>query len=326
MTSPEPLRLTNPAELAALVPYLLGYQPTDGLAVLALRNQRVVLVAALPLSATTDLDAAVAHLAAVLASKNIDSVQLIGYGTHDPISLAVDQAAGALRLFGIAAPDAFRVADGRLWHLHCPDPRCAVGFPFDPSTTAAAAQATVSGLVVHRARRTLAAQLDPIAGAERDTMETALTAAMDQITSLVEGSVSPNDDPFNRLRELVDDLTGETINSYLRGDRQPDQRAALLLVLLTLDELRDVAIGHIHGDDALIRAWLDLTRRAGTTYAAGPATLLALAALQAGYGVLAVLAVHRALDADPEDALAQVLDEAIRFGIEPETMRRALHD
>ena len=326
MSSLETFRVTSPAEIAALVPYLLGYQPKDGLAVLALRDHRVVFVAALPLPAAHDLDAAVAHLAAVVASKPVDSVQLIGYGDPDPITIAVDRITGALRLLGVAAADALRVADGRLWHLHCPDPRCAAGVPFDPATTAAAAQATLAGLVAYADRRTLAAQLDPIAGADHDAMQASLAVASDHVASLVESSVTRDEDPRTRLWEIVDDLTAETISAYAGGGRLADDRVALLLVLLSIGQARDVAIRHVHGDDAQIRAWTDLTRRAGTTYAPGPAILLALAALQDGNGVLAELAVHRALDADPEDALAQILADAIRFGMEPETVRDALHD
>jgi Tfp pilus assembly protein PilF len=72
--------------------------------------------------------------------------------------------------------------------------------------------------------------------------------------------------------------------------------------------------------------WTDLVRRAEPEFAATPAVLLALSALRAGNGVLAAMAVQRALQADPVDSLAQTLADVVAAGIDPATVAALLAD
>jgi hypothetical protein len=58
---------------------------------------------------------------------------------------------------------------------------------------------------------------------------------------------------------------------------------------------------------AHLKLWTDLSRLAGLGYAAAPATLLAFTAWQAGNGVLAKVALDRALDDDPGCLMARIL-------------------
>jgi Tfp pilus assembly protein PilF len=70
--------------------------------------------------------------------------------------------------------------------------------------------------------------------------------------------------------------------------------------------------------------WADLVRRAEPEFATGPAIMLTLAALQAGDGALAAIAVQRALQADPSDRLANLLAQAVAEGIDPATVTKLL--
>jgi hypothetical protein len=67
-----------------------------------------------------------------------------------------------------------------------------------------------------------------------------------------------------------------------------------------------------------IALWLDVLRRAEPELAAPPASLLGFAAWRAGEGAVASIAVARALEADPEYPMAQLLDQALRHGLSPE--------
>ena len=69
---------------------------------------------------------------------------------------------------------------------------------------------------------------------------------------------------------------------------------------------------------AYLRLWTDLTRLASRTHAAAPATLLAFVAWQAGNGALANVALDRAVVADPNYSMAQLLRQIIASGSPPE--------
>ena len=63
--------------------------------------------------------------------------------------------------------------------------------------------------------------------------------------------------------------------------------------------------------DAAVELWRDVTRRARADLVAAPATLLAYAAWRSGNGVLARMAVDRALAADPRYPMALLVGEAV---------------
>jgi hypothetical protein len=65
--------------------------------------------------------------------------------------------------------------------------------------------------------------------------------------------------------------------------------------------------------------WTDLVRRSEPVFTPGPAVLLAFTALHGGNGVPAESAPHRALDTDPDSAVALVLLHLVHRGIDPPT-------
>ena len=71
------------------------------------------------------------------------------------------------------------------------------------------------------------------------------------------------------------------------------------------------------GTSPHLALWTDITRRVDPTLAAPPAVLLAVIAWREGFSALAFVASDRAMDADPNDRLAQLLDRALRNGMPP---------
>ncbi|MFC4071928.1 DUF4192 domain-containing protein [Actinoplanes subglobosus] len=318
MTSNDRLNLTDPADTAALVPYLLGHHPHDRLVILALRQHRLHFLAAADLPYTAP---AGADVVAVVADTQPDQILLYGYGDHDTVTTAVDHTTAGFTAARIPVLDAFRVHDNRIWHLHCHDPHCDYdGTPFDPDNTVAAAFATYHGLTAATDIQALDARLDPVTGAERDAMTLAYHRAHHQLLRLTDGP-----DAADRLHLLLEELLTETRSAYRTG-RLCDTRAALLTVLLDVQPLRHHAVRQIPADELHLRIWTDLTRRASPAYTAAPATMLAVAAIQLGEGTLARLAIQRAQHAAPTDPLITVIAECIRYGVHPDTVRRILHD
>ena len=334
-STPVTLRLAEPAEAISIVPYLLGFHPTNSVAVLAVRQARVLTVARLDLptdpSDRHPCTRAAQHLAARLAAVAADAVILIGYGPAVPVALAVNIATAALTEAGIAVRAALRVADRRWWDLLCTDATCCPlqGTAFDASTSVAAATATVAGLVALPNRDAIDEQLTPISGPARRAFAAATANAVTRILELAElAAPEPGDGagdsdawmitPAGQAVMIVGhQLITDALDTYRHGQTLDDPEAATLTVLLGMPAVRDAAIRLSTGDDWQTRMWTDLVRRAEPEFTPGPAVLLALAALQAGNGILADFAVRRALHADPDNRLAQLVLQLVQTGIDP---------
>ena len=113
-------------------------------------------------------------------------------------------------------------------------------------------------------------------------------------------------------------------DSYRSGRPVGDDPAAALTVLLDLPSLRSFAARRTSGEEWQIEMWTDLVRRAEPPFTAGPATMLALSALQAGRATLASVAIDRALDTDPGDRFAHLLAGVVAAGIDPDTVTALL--
>ncbi|WP_229070795.1 DUF4192 domain-containing protein [Actinoplanes sp. DH11] len=320
MTDRPTIQINNPFDTAAIAPYLLGYQPHDSLVILAIRDSHILFGANAGLEATQPAN--LARVADALVREHVEAVLLVGYGDHKPIVTAVADATAAIRGHDIEVLDTIRVADNRIWHPLCDDPQCQInGVAFDPTSTAAAATATWFGIAVQPSRDAVAATLDPVTGVERDLMTLALDNATTVVNDLIDG-----DNAAQHVVEFTNDLVVEAITTAITNERLADDRAAQLLILLRIPALRDRALNYVHGDDHHLQAFTDLTRRASDDLVCGPALLLTFAALQAGHGALARIAVRRALASEPDNELADLLERITAAGISPHTIRSVLRE
>ena len=339
LTDRPTVRVSNPTDLLALVPYLLGFHPTSSLVAIALDGSRMLLTARLDLPTLTEdlpqLHAALDRVVATMAAHCATSAILAGYGTAEQVEPTIHAATLALSAASIPVPEALRVDDGRYYSLTCTNPTCCppAGTPFDPTTSITAATATAAGMVALPDRNAVAARLQPVAGPARDAMVTATITAAQFLLELVD-AVAPEagddadmslDTPLGRaLLDAGYQYLSQAQQSYQARRPVDDEQAALLSVLLEVPSVRQYAALHTTGNPWQIEMWTDLLRRAEPAFTTAPATLLALAAMQAGNAALADIAVHRALDADPTDGLAQLLANAITAGVDPATVTALL--
>ncbi len=305
-----PARATRPRSSRTC----LGYQPQHALTFLAVQNGKVACTGAQELSEGTDYRSVAKHLARVLTVNDLTAVVLVGYGPNPSTQDALEQAIDVFTAAGITILDAMRVGENQVWHVGCDEPECQNhGLPYDPQSSVAAASATYVGLQVAADRQALIARLAPVTGADRDAMLAAVAATWGTFDFPMEPA---------ETADLLEALVAEAL-----AHRLPDERAARLLVLLAFPQVRDYACHLVHGTDAQIQAWTDLTRRAGSgQLACTPAMFLAMAALQSGDGVTATLAADRACAADPDDELARMLEQAIQLGLSPQALKDALHN
>jgi hypothetical protein len=329
MTSARPtaLQLRSPVDILAIVPYLLGFHPDNDLVVVSFTRAQLTMTARIDLPAPDappdEARTAVDPLAAIISRTATEAV-VITYGPRTPATATLDATTAALAARGVTTYQALRVTDNRWYSHQCDDPDCcpADGPPYDPAHSHVPAEAVLAGRPALPDRAAVAAQIEPITGPAREAMRQATQHAARRLTNLLRSSGLPRARENPALLRLGEQAIAAAFDRYRRGGRLTDDEAALLTVLLTHTPIRDHAWQRTHGEDWHLQLWADLTRRAEPDLAAAPAALLAFAAWRSGDGALANIAVDRAMQAQPDYRMAQLLTAALTAGIPP----AALHD
>jgi hypothetical protein len=171
-----------------------------------------------------------------------------------------------------------------------------------------------SGLTAVASRDDLAATIAAVTGAEAKAMQKAMRQAARVVGQ--ELDEFGRDAMFDKLRDTVK----SAIASYREGGTitDPVELARVCLALRAM-EVRDDAWARMRPEHraAHRQLWIDLTRHAMPGYAAAPASLLAFVAWQDGDGVLASLALERALADDPGYTMAQLIAQALTAALPP---------
>jgi hypothetical protein len=305
-----PLSITGPASLIAAVPYLLGFEPTDSLVLIGMRDGQVSVSARLDLD---DLDRpnAVADVMAVLAVRaECTEVVAVTYGQRTEPELITSNAAAN----GLQLREHLRVSDGRYWLLTCPIEQCcpADGTPI-PTDHAVAAEFVGHGAGKAPSREDLEAILTPVSDTDR-LVPLLQDAAQDTVNHTLAG----------RGKSHTTSAKRALFAATRREDRRwSDDETARHAEALTSMEIRDavwLAIdnGRLDGRDL----FLHLARNLPQTHRAPALFLFAWKTWRAGNGALASMAVERALQADPHYTAAHLLTNALTTGVNPQQMPR----
>lgn len=268
------------------------------------------------------------HATTVLARQQLTLAIAIGYGRGRQVTPVADVLIPALREAGIQVQDVLRVQDGRYWSYLCADPGCCPpdGVPFDPAGHPASAVLAEAGLTVHGNRAELAATLAPAVDCAKPMSE-AVERAQDRATRLVTDAFADSryGDVFQPVADAGRRSVRLAVTRYRRGGQLTDNHDELawLGVALTDMRVRDDAWARMdpefNADHQ--RLWADLVRHLPSQYVPAPAALLAFTAWQAGEGALASLAIERALTADPDYSMAQLVADALHAGLPPSAAR-----
>ncbi|GIE87207.1 DUF4192 domain-containing protein [Actinoplanes regularis] len=323
------LVIRNPAELVAVVPFVMGYHPNDCVAMIGLAGARVEFAAChdLPPPDWTEADAdeAAGAVADAVARQESRLVAVIGYGSSARVTPAVLRSAQAVRTRGLEVLDAIRVSDGRWWSYFCSDKSCcpAAGTPCLPGDSVIAAEATFRGQVALPSRRELTAQVAAVSGARRAEMTRATERARRRFTDLLAGDLTA--EQYGRLvRQNGKAAVRAAEKCYRSGGALSPDEIAWLGVLLVDRSVEDYALDRaVGGNEWRIRLWTDVLRQVEPAYVAPPACLLGLTAWRVGKGALARVAVDRALAEEPRHRLAGMLHSVLGFGLPPHLMPAA---
>jgi hypothetical protein len=150
------IKLTSPHELLAVVPYLLGFCPTNSIVTLCLSDNRLGLTQRLDLPPPDRAHDVASALLPILIRESPDSVILIGYEDQEGDSLlAVESLTAALRSSAIDIHDRIIVRGHRWRSLDCHNPSCC-----PPEGRPVPKPADVPGVIAEFVGRGVAPHLD----------------------------------------------------------------------------------------------------------------------------------------------------------------------
>lgn len=300
------LTARTPEDVLALVPVVLGFQPSDSIAMLTFGSGR-------PFHARVDLPAtragipeAVEALLAPARTHGVAQVLFVVYTSDERLAASLSRA--LCRSFegaGVRVIEVLR-ADGRRWYAaYGSRPGVpARGVPYDLSTHPFLAQAVLDGRVLHGSREELRHTLDG------DPVRTGRVVA-----ALAGRTGGPPSVPAEVAwaRDLV-------VRHTRAGTSPEDGDVARLLRGLLDIEVRDAAWSPLDRTSAHahVAFWTDVVRRAPVPLLAAPAALLAFAAWQAGHGALAWCALDRCAEADEDYSLAALVAHALERAVPPD--------
>ncbi|HSU34598.1 MAG TPA: DUF4192 domain-containing protein [Propionibacteriaceae bacterium] len=270
------LRARGAPDLLALVPFQLGFHPTESLVTVLIRSGRVVLTARIDLPAAESAGATAGFLSDLVRQHRIEELVLFAYSDRPGparqllTGLLVELPAGLVN-------EALYVDGSRWWSMTCTDICCpAEGTPYDVTSHPLAAAAVFAGMSARADRRELAAAVSGPAAAD--------LARLTALTDALRGELDELDDPRPAAR-----LLDSTLRTAIADPATQTERTSATLALLVSDlQVRDLAWAMIQSDDAEehVRVWMQVVSQVPPTLSAAPLALLGMAAWIAGDGAL----------------------------------------
>ncbi len=329
----EPLRISDPGEVVAALPGLLGFRPHESVVVIALRaGGRIGLTARADLPPGPASAASAEDLACRVASADPVAVLVVVVseapdepdrpwageaGAGLPHRGLVHDLVVAYAARGVPVRDTVLARAGRWWSYDCPHACCApgAGTPLPGGISPVTVAAIAAGAVVEPDRAALRARIAPARGPAAEVCAEAVWRRG------IEGAAG---------REPPEELIARALRCCRSGRtvRLPDAEVAAVVWALTDREVRDRALALTLGEDAAAAEtlWTECTRRAPAPLDAAPATLLAVSAWLRGDGAMANVALERALSSRPGYRLARLLAAGLATALPPAELRGLIAD
>ena len=326
MNPPRTLRITNPGDLIAAVPALLGFHPEDSVVVLTVGSATDPFFARVDMPTCGDeVDAVAGQLAEVAGRHAPGGVAVVTYSDDAATSEAVLAALSArLDTGGPGVPIAVR-ADGTRWFPLGTDLPEGSGTPYDVTSHPFTLQAVVDGRVIHESRAALRDSLLPVDPDEVEAVGVAMDAALERLQATARSAVgTPGADGARSHLVAEGRWLQERVRRFVAdGVRLAAEEVGRLLVSTVSVDVRDVAWSEMTREDARahVALWRDVVRRSPLEALAAPAALLAFAAWLAGDGALAWCAVDRCQEAEPGYSMAGLVAQALAGAVPPTAWR-----
>jgi Domain of unknown function (DUF4192) len=335
--------LRSPAELLAVVPYILGYHPTNSVVLMCLRNHQLGLTQRLDLPQPDQVHKVVPALLPSLLAESPDRVLLIGYEDHAGDSLpAFEPLSVELASQHIEIADRIVVCNGRWRSLDCDNEDCCPSegspVPAPSDVPRAVVEFVGEGIAPHPDREALASQLEPGPEAvgrvrrsakkamaraveSHSTPRAELFAAWPRILAPDAKTISP-EDAVKAAMSLLDIEIRDGLVAWLSpGTLNINELSAEVQELICGlergwgdDPYQPAALVAQNGvQDRLIHLCAMLPDR----LAAPALSVLASFAWWRGDGALARVSLDRALRCEPNYRLARLLEHMVDLAIRP---------
>ncbi len=310
-------RVTSPGDLAALVPELLGFPPTESLVVLCQHEPRgrVGLTMRFELSHDGPVDLAACAVARV-TSQDATRCSFMVFTDGDPRTELVERLTDRLTEAGVRLGEVLLVRDG-LWSSYTCTRSCCppAGTPVPSGAVGpagfAAAERVLAGGTLASSREQLVSVLDLVDPVGTDVLEAAFESLADAVVRDFAAAVK---DEVAHLRAARD-----------APGRLDESGVARCIAALRIVAVRDAVLGWSLGSaDELQALGLHLVRRAPTEDSVPVLVITGAATYAGGGGPLASEAFERALRIEPDCRMALLLLTALDGALPPETVTQAL--
>lgn len=332
------VRLSDPGEIAAGLPQLLGFRPHESVVLVSLTGPSGSRVG---LTVRGDLPppehgAALASVLARSVATDRPSAVLIAVVSEAPDDVTDDSAGDlphralvrehvlALARIGMPVRDVMLVRSGRWWSYDCPQPCCApgAGTALPGGVSALELASVAAGQVVAADRDELERRITGPGGAARAAMTATCTKVGEEHAARVLdlGWDAVAEESWRLIIEAAARCRpgGATVRDRL-GDREVARIVWGLRDRGVWDRALELALGPDAASAEVL--WTECTRRAPVPLDAAPATLLAVSAWLRGDGAMANVALSRALAGEPGYRFAQLLGQALGACLGPQELR-----
>jgi len=324
--SAEGIHLHSPAAICCAIPYLLGFHPSASAVLVWLQDSRIVLTQRIDLpapeiAATLWAKAAGAHPVA----GTTEAVIAVLFPQDDipPDHVRLRELAHAIVDEGWSERiDVIRAHSDAWSDLLCDDPACCLpeGEPIDPCVRdAIAAEFAGRGLSPMESRDAIVTSLGPHADLVKQVTSTGLLMGDRGVGRTGEEREAWRDDMVVAVLAWARD----------RSASPEPLRMATLLLALRDTRVRDTVLwelARLRPRKVVVAAdqFARLLRAAPGEDVAAVATCACVSYWLVGDGTRAGIALDRALDADPNYRMAQILDNALHLGCPPSQWRDAM--
>ena len=304
----------SPEDLIALVPFVLGFHPSESVVLLTFGAPDGSFHARVDLPHGAADRAQVCEILWNAVRRNrVPTTAVIVFSREVERSAAIcADLVPALLATGACVVDAIRADGSQWWRLLEPDP---VAHHYDVKAHPFTAEQVFEGRAALGSRDELVGSLVGADPAETLRVSRAADLAVDRLLPAVRAR--PGSAGRRQARWLHKRISAAAADGELLSATD----AGRVLALIGIHDLRDVAWGGMTRAvaGAHVGIWRDLVRRAPPDLLPGAAAVLGFAAWLAGEGALAWCAVERCLEGDPGDALAHNVAALLQNAVPPST-------
>lgn len=303
-----PARVTasTPGDLLGLVPYLLGFRPSESLVLMLIRHGQVLLTARVDLPPPRLAEEVLDQFVLLAEQHDASGLVLFGYSVEaQDLRPLLEVLVEGLQQHGLV--DALIVDQERWWSLMCTGTCCpAAGTPYDPESHPMAAEAVYAGLTVVADRTQIEQDVSGPPASDNSSLERVAAGVARELR--------------RRSTRQRAELMATLVRGFVTEPRRlSDEECARLAVLAADVAVRDVAWALISRQDVEdhLDLWGQVVRRAVAPWEVPALCLLGMAGWISGNGALQNCCTDRAVRIDPTYSLAGLLAEINERALSP---------